>query len=256
MNTEMNIYYNIVYTGRLLPGFEVIDVVENFSKMSNIEIDKAHAYVVRSNKTYVKKNVSKSVALKYRNKLTAVGLEIKIYSAEKRNISKLTENLSNFSIQDAEVTQNGMNDKRNLNESNIIKSDNQYILSYTPFDRLSSIFYRFEATRKARWLASTIVAFALIGVFITFSNLPFRIDALLFVSAVLIPTLYVLSGVFKIEDRGAMIRAIIILLSFFSYHIYKDIYLNNDSIAKTLFSTSAGMGAIVIVLRCFAYMRK
>jgi len=74
----MNDAYDVIYTGKLLHGFEVNDVAERFKSFANVDQKSACKFILRSGKVFVKKNVSKEIALKYQEKLTKIGLEINI----------------------------------------------------------------------------------------------------------------------------------------------------------------------------------
>jgi len=68
--------YNVILSGNLLSGFETGTVVDAFAKMFKLPPEKARAMV--GTRVVIKKEVELSVAKSYQQKLSAIGIDVKL----------------------------------------------------------------------------------------------------------------------------------------------------------------------------------
>ena len=135
--------------------------------------------------------------------------------------------------------------------------NSQKSLNYASSNQLLSSIAKFQPTRIARWLTSIIVALTISCILPLITDASYKADlngfaVIGFAVILLTLPLYVISGVFKINDQSAKVKAIIMLILL----VPCSIYIIYDGVVKTLFLTLIGMSVMVIILRFFDYLKK
>ena len=243
----MNDRYDIVYTGKLLPSFELETVIQKFSKLSKWDLQKSKKFIDRQSPVYFKRNLSKESAIEYKSVLINVGLDVKV----KKNTS--------VSEAPAEATPKISLPKETLLRD--VQNNKKNVPSYSFFEKLQDLFYEVELTRRLRITCSFLISLAItLAIFIYGSkNIKFYSTTIIGFSTFLVLftiIFYLLSGYFKIESPAHKFRLFVILFAFMIFRIYKGIYINHDNLARVLIVTLIAWAAMIVTYRIFIYLKE
>lgn len=78
----MQTHYKIVFSGKLLPGFDYDDVVANLVSFTSMDKEKARKFLSVSKPSLVKKNLTKAEAEKYHALFKKAGVQLQIVAPE------------------------------------------------------------------------------------------------------------------------------------------------------------------------------
>jgi uncharacterized membrane protein len=77
----MDTLYKVVFTGRLLPGFNPEDVVANLTTQTNLDRERSQKLVAGSKPIVLKKGLDQETAEKFRSHFQKTGLEMRVVEA-------------------------------------------------------------------------------------------------------------------------------------------------------------------------------
>ncbi len=185
--------YSIIYTGSILNGFESDQVIEKFKSLTNLDQESARKFILNSKKVYVRKNLTKDKALKYKDKLSQIGLEIIITKSAK--ISKKINN----SQPDSSITNEVSNATTASDQENPERQEELVSLKTKAGEYFS------KAT--SRILLSLIIA-AMIAVFGGFTHTLTKSFIFIVVVAAIV---YGYLSVLLIQNRNKLIKSLLIM---------------------------------------------
>lgn len=238
--------YNVIYSGKVLPDFDEEKVVYDFVKITNLPKTKATQFIKRNGSTYIKKGVSESVALKFKKKLTSIGMDVKIIGCKDKSCLSQSKETSNM-LNKAETLQR--NDTTPQKVGNKITKS-----SYGFLDRINDIFYQIELTRRNRLGFAIAITSVLIALGIFKGAFPVKLGAIAFLSIPTIFSLYILSSVFNIESARHKAIIITAVLAYFSFKLYQNIHLNHSGLDKSLFISMIVSSLMVLGGRFVFYL--
>ena len=223
----MNKEYDIIYTGKTLPDFDLEKVIHDFSKITKLDVQKSKKFIDRSSPVYFKRNMTKDSAIKYKSVLEKTGLIVEVRQ------SKVSTNTST---------------------TNTIKNKE---IEYGIIDKIKSLLYRIEITRRSRLYFSltvtvltivTLISVRLLGGYsINFEQLILP----LFAAGIgLTLLLYILTGIFQINQTHHRYRLLIIMLIFLAFNLFR--HGNN---AKGYIITLVALSAMTLVYRGVLYLK-
>ncbi len=161
----MKSLYKVVYTGKLQKEANPSIVIQKFSLLFKIPNSKAQQFLSSSNPKAIKKDLSHEIALKYKNKLEKIGLQIEICEAriEKKKHSATCSENNTLYIKE-KTKQKSSNPPHNKpeirdNKSNLAQSPSEQIDAKTPSQQMSllGLFLRFSIVYLLLNIAISIV---------------------------------------------------------------------------------------------------